>query len=198
MIASLRGTVARCEGLSAVVECPGGVGYEVEVPATLVCELSVGSACFLHTVHIVREDAQLLYGFGDLISRNLFRELIRVSGVGPRLGMALLSALPAAELVAAVRGGRTAVLVAVPGVGRKTAERLIMELQDRLTDLDFGEAAAAPAAPAAPAEAQQALVALGYREGQAAELVRRVQREGMDTQAIVVAALAAVSTGVAH
>ena len=192
MIASLRGTVARCEGLSAVVECPGGVGYEVEVPATLVCELSVGSTCFLHTVHIVREDAQLLYGFADLISRNLFRELIRVSGVGPRLGMALLSALPAAELVAAVRGGRTAALVAVPGVGRKTAERLIMELQDRLADLDTGEAAAVPAAPA---EAQQALVALGYREGQAAELVRRVQREGMDTQAIVVAALAAVSAG---
>ena len=192
MIASLRGTLARCEGLSAVVECPGGVGYEVEVPATLLGELRVGSECFLHTVHIVREDAQLLYGFGDLGSANLFRELIRVSGVGPRLGMALLSALPAAELADALRGGRTAALTAVPGVGRKTAERLVMELRDRLAGFDTASAAASLPAPA---EAQQALVALGYREGQAAELVRRVQREGMDTQAIVVAALAAVAAG---
>ena len=192
MIASLRGTLARCEGLCAVVECPGGVGYEVEVPATLLCELRVGGECFLHTVHIVREDAQLLYGFGDLGSANLFRELIRVSGVGPRLGMALLSALPAAELADALRGGRTAALTAVPGVGRKTAERLVMELRDRLAGFD---AASAAASLPAPAEAQQALVALGYREGQAAELVGRVQREGMDTQAIVVAALAAVTAG---
>lgn len=192
MIASLRGTVARCEGACAVVECSGGVGYEVEVPATLLTELSVGSPCFLHTVHIVREDAQLLYGFGDLVSRNLFRELIRVSGVGPRLGMALLSALPPAELVAAVRGGQAAALTAVPGVGRKTAERLIMELQDRLAGLEPG---GLPGELPAAAEAQQALVALGYREGQAAELVRRVHRDGMDTRAIVVAALAAVTAG---
>ncbi len=109
-----------------------GVGYEVEVPMTTLYRLpSVGEPVTLHTHLVVREDAHLLYGFAEKRERELFRELIRLNGVGPKLALALMSGLEVDELVRCVQAQDTSTLVKIPGVGKKTAERLLVELKDR-------------------------------------------------------------------
>jgi holliday junction DNA helicase RuvA len=178
MIASLRGTLLERSGAHAVIEC-AGVGYLVSVSAHTASALpAVGEPVSLRTRQIVREDSLQLFAFADAEELRLFDLLIGVNGVGPRLALAVLSGLKPQALARAIRDEQVASLVAIPGIGRKTAERLVVELRDKLDPL-------APGAPSARdgavlprnerfEDAVAALVVLGYTASQATETVRRV------------------------
>lgn len=195
MIASLRGTLLEKSAAACVVEA-GGVGYLVQVSTHTVQALPArGAEVFLRTRQIVREDAHLLFGFSDPEELKLFDLLLTVSGVGPKVALAVLSGMKPAQLARAIREEKLATLVAVPGIGRKTAERIVVELRDKL-DL--------PAAPAReggvlPRSAQYedavaALVNLGYTAAQSQETVRRVAEaeDGLSLEDLVRRALAAL------
>src|SRR5262247_760917 len=143
MIASVRGTLLERGDGFAIVEA-GGVGYQLHVStATLASLPAVGAEVRLHTRHVVREDAQLLFGFADRDELKLFDLLIAVNGVGPRIAIAVLSGLSPAHFARAVRDENLGAITAVPGVGRKTAERLVVELRDKLGFLPMAAASAA-------------------------------------------------------
>ena len=168
MIGRLRGRLLELDGSLAVVDVRG-VGYEAEVTATAAAALAAAADDVeIHTHFIAREDGQSLYGFANAAERNLFRSLIKVTGVGPKLALALLSTVSPERFAAAVTTGNAAAITRVPGIGKKTASRLVMELRDRVADLDVG--VAADAAPARR-DAVQALMSLGYRETAAAGAV---------------------------
>ncbi len=134
MIGTLRGTLAFKQPPQIVVEC-GGVGYEVETPLSTFLELpAAGAEVRLFTHLHVREDAQILYGFSTAAEKSLFRTLLKVSGVGAKMALSVLSAMSVADFTRCVRHEDTATLVRIPGVGRKTAERLIIEMRDRLEE----------------------------------------------------------------
>lgn len=163
-----------------------GVGYEVEVASSVLgAAPQTGEPLTLHTHMVVREDAQLLFGFSTRAERNLFRGFIRINGVGPKMALALISTVEPASLARAVRNNDISVLTRVPGVGKKTAERLMVELKSRIDDL---AGAAVPAqvvsvtggADAAPLEAEDALVALGYRPHDASRAVGVVMRDATE------------------
>ncbi len=133
MIGSLRGTLLEKHPPLLLVDVQG-VGYEVHAPMTTFYQLpALGSDIHLHTHFVVREDAQLLYGFIDKSTRELFRELIRINGLGPKMALAILSALDASELVLCIQNNQINTLTKVPGIGRKTAERLLVEMRDRIS-----------------------------------------------------------------
>ena len=194
MIGQLRGTLLEKQPPRLLVDV-AGVGYEVEAPMTVFYDLpESGAELTLYTHFVVREDAQQLYGFGSRGERDLFRVLIRISGVGPKLALALISSMTLAELASAVRHDDVDVLVRVPGVGRKKAERLLVELRDKLPETVVPETAPArPAEGMAVQEAERALVALGYRAPEAARLVASVKGEAEGTEAIVRAVLKRVA-----
>ncbi|MEM9315032.1 MAG: Holliday junction branch migration protein RuvA [Pseudomonadota bacterium] len=186
MIGRISGTLLQKQPPEILVDV-GGVGYEIQVPMTTLFQLpAIGESVSLVTHHAVREDAQLLYGFADNRDRQLFRHLIRVSGVGPKLALTILSGMDSDSFARAVQNGDVKSLVALPGVGRKTAERLLVEMRDRLASwLDDlkGVTSANPAAPAAPdklRDAEDALIALGYKPTEAARLVAAVDRDDID------------------
>jgi holliday junction DNA helicase RuvA len=186
MISSLRGTLLEKSPSLCVIEA-GGVGYAVSIPTHTFQTLpAAGSEVFLRTRQVVREDALMLFGFADAAELKLFDLLIAVSGVGPRLALALLSGLEPRALVRAIREERIAALVAVPGIGRKTAERLVVELRDKLATLGL-EAGAAPARTASVLpraerfeDAVAALTRLGYTAPQAQDALRRVSESEED------------------
>lgn len=184
MIGRLLGRVHELTGEMAVIDVHG-VGYEVELTAATAAALTghAGEAeLFIH--HLVREDAQTLYGFATVAERDLFRTLIRMNGVGPKLGIAILGVLSPAELAEAVANADSAAISRAPGVGARTAKRLILELRDRLDD--FEPIAEAPSVPGSPAsEAVLALVALGYRRTEAAQAIDDVAHEGATVEALV-------------
>lgn len=168
----------------------GGVGYELQVPMTTLFELpAVGEEVTLLTHFVVREDAQLLYGFREEADRRLFRELIRVSGVGPKLALALLSGLDARAFAQCLQRDDVATLVALQGVGRKTAERLLVEMRDKAGKWleELTPVAISGVVPKTPPkvdhreEAEQALVALGYKLAEAARLVLAVDDGTLDS-----------------
>jgi Holliday junction DNA helicase RuvA len=179
-----------------------GVGYEVEAPMSTFYQLpAVDSEVVLHTHLIVREDAHILCGFATDSERRLFRNLIRITGVGAKLALAILSGMSADEFARCVQDNDVASLTRLPGVGKKTAERLIIEMRDRLADWQAGESAILPAAAASrlPAdagrEAVSALIALGYRPQEASRMVQSVDSEGLSSEAIIREALkASIST----
>ena len=176
MIGRLRGTLAELAQTLAVIDA-GGVGYEVEVTTATAADLAAGARSApvtLHTHLITREDAQTLYGFANAGERDLFRALIKVAGVGPRLGMALLSTISPAEFSAALATGNVAAITRVPGIGKRTAERLVVELRDKADALAASANGGAPQDPAT--EAVQALLALGYRDGEATAAVTAAQQ----------------------
>jgi Holliday junction DNA helicase RuvA len=184
MIASLRGTLTEKDGGLCVVEA-GGVGYLVQVSTHTAAELpDAGEPVFMLTHQVVREDALMLFGFGELAERRLFELLITVSGIGPKVALAVLSGLKPGALARAIRDENVAVLVSIPGVGRKTAERMVVELRDKLDVLALGSAAApAPAAGVLPRaerfqDAVAALVRLGYSAPQAQDAIRNVAEGG--------------------
>jgi Holliday junction DNA helicase RuvA len=175
-----------------------GVGYEVEAPMSTFYQLpAVDSEVILHTHLIVREDAHILCGFATDSERRLFRSLIRITGVGAKLALAILSGMSADEFARCVQDNDVASLTRLPGVGKKTAERLIIEMRDRLADWQAGETAALPetAAPRVPAdagrEAVSALIALGYRPQEASRMVQSVDSEGLSSEDIIREALKA-------
>jgi Holliday junction DNA helicase RuvA len=170
MIGRLAGTLAAKAPPQVLVDVQG-VGYEVDVPmSTFYLLPGLGEPVLLLTHFVVREDAQLLYGFLTEPERAAFRELLRISGVGPRTALAILSGLSVAELGQAVGRQDGARLQKVPGIGKKTAERLLLELKGRLAP-DLGSPAAAPL-DAAQADILQALQALGYNEREAAAALK--------------------------
>lgn len=196
MIGRLRGTLVRKEPPALLVEA-GGVGYELEAPMTTFYDLpAVGEPVTLHTHLVVREDAHLLYGFSRESQRRQFRALLKINGVGPRVALAVLSGLSETELVTCIVHEDVARLTQVPGIGRKTAERLIVELRDKLdTEVPPSSAPTAVSAPVDPtAEAVSALVALGYKPNEASRVVRAVRAAGLSTEEIIRQALKAMAS----
>jgi len=164
MIGKLTGTLSLKNPPDVLVDCHG-VGYEVSVPMSTFYNLpALGEPVTLLTHFVVREDAQLLYGFATAPEREAFRQLIKISGVGPRTALSVLSGMSVGELAQAITAQEAGRLVKVPGIGKKTAERLLLELKGKL-GADLG----APAAPASDAEGDilQALLALGYSDKEA-------------------------------
>lgn len=178
MIGRLQG-ILLSKGDAEVLLDVQGVAYEVEVPESTLRQLpDPGQALVLHTHFVVREDAQHLYGFLDLRDRSLFRLLLRVNGVGPKLALGLMSGMESARFAAAVARDDVSALTKIPGVGRKTAERLIIELRDKLTQWEYehGAPQAPVAATMAPRqdhlqEAEQALISLGYKPQEASRAI---------------------------
>lgn len=188
MIASLRGTLAHREPAGIVIEA-NGVGYQLEVPLGAFERLpAVGATVFLHTELVVREDDWSLYGFDSVADKVIFKRLLGASGVGARLALAILSTLGPDRAVRAIRERDLATLSSVPGIGRKKAERLALELADRLDDVPTSGGKAAISTPAA--DAVRALVALGYQAQAAEAAVRAVSNSTTrDTAALVRLAL---------
>ena len=183
MIGSLRGTLLAKAPPQLMIDV-GGIGYELEAPMSTFYELpAIGAEVRILTHFVVREDAQVLYGFARDDERRLFRHLLKVSGIGPKLALAILSGASVEGFASCVARNDSATLTKIPGVGRKTAERLIIEMRDRL-DAEVGLAAAlgtqsvagtvgpADGVQGAEGEAYAALVALGYKPAEATRLVR--------------------------
>ena len=197
MIGRLRGTLAEKQPPHLLLDV-NGIGYELEVPMTTLYRLpAVGEPLTLHTHQVVREDAHLLYGFFEKRERELFRELIRLNGVGPKLALALMSGLEVDELVRCVQAQDTAALVKVPGVGKKTAERLLVELKDRFKAWEsipsiaplVVEPQLAQAVSSAENDAVSALISLGYKPQEASRAVAAVKEEGMSSEDLIRRAL---------
>ena len=170
MIGRLTGILAEKSPPQLLVDC-GGVGYDVDVPMSTFYNLPpLGERVVLLTHLVVREDAQLLYGFLTAAERATFRELLKISGIGPRTALAILSGLSVAELAQAVAQQQVVRLTKVPGIGKKTAERLLLELKGRLAP-DLSSPAAA-ATTDAQVDIVQALVALGYNDREAAAALK--------------------------
>ena len=176
MIGSLRGRLARKQPPQVVLEC-GGVGYEIQTPMSTFLELpATGSEVFLHTHLVVREDAQTLFGFSTEQEKALFRSLLRISGVGAKMGLAILSGMTVGDFQRCVEYEDAAMLVKIPGVGKKTAERLIIEMRDRI-DVTSAELAVGktPGGHSNPKiEAFDALISLGYRANEINRLLARL------------------------
>lgn len=194
MIGYLRGRLAAKRPPVLLVDV-GGVGYELEAPMSTFYQLpEVGGTVELVTHLHVREDAQVLYGFANEAERQLFRNLLKVSGVGARIALGILSGISVENFVRCVQGDDVASLTRIPGVGRKTAERLIVEMRDRLKQIGTPLARALPAgAGGARDEAFGALVALGYRPAEAEKLLKSVTADGLATEEIIRAALQAAA-----
>lgn len=202
MIGRLRGTLAEKQPPHLILDV-NGLGYELEVPMTTLYRLpSVGEPLTLHTHLVVREDAQLLYGFIGKRDRDFFRELIRLNGVGPKLALALMSSLEVDELVRAVSAQDTSALTKVPGVGKKTAERLLVELKDRFKAWEVVPSMFAlvpnqpnqpnqPAAQVASAEsdAVSALISLGYKPQEASKAVSAIKDKNLSSEDMIRRAL---------
>ncbi len=180
-----------------------GVGYEVQAPMGTFYHLpAVGELVSLYTHLVVREDAQLLYGFINDSDRQLFRTLIKVNGVGPKLALTILSGIEVDQFVACVQNGDVASLIKLPGVGRKTAERLLVEMRDRLVDWAPQSMVDGPAGITAAAvggakplinDAECALVALGYKPAEASRAVSAVYNDAMtSSEALIRQALKAM------
>lgn len=203
MIGRLNGIIIEKQPPLVLIEA-AGVGYEVHMPMTCFYALPEASQpAIIFTHFVVREDAQLLFGFNHKQERTLFRELIKVNGVGPKLALAILSGMSAQQFVTAVGQQEIATLVKLPGVGKKTAERLVVEMKDRFkgmhSDLFSGEAAFELTAPVngnteendAEAEAVAALVSLGYKPQEASRMISKVARAGADSETLIREALRA-------
>lgn len=188
MIERLRGTIIAKQAPEVIIDV-GGVGYEVRVPMTTIYQLpSVGEETIVLTHFVVREDAQQLYGFVREIDRRLFRDLIKVNGVGPKLALAILSGMDTEQFADCLNRNDVNALVALPGVGKKTGERLLVEMRDKagqwLADMLPADGSAAPSSNAVSdmrGEAEQALVALGYKPTEASRLISAVVSEDIDS-----------------
>lgn len=196
MIGFLRGKLVVKQPPVLLVEV-NGVGYEVEAPMTTFYDLpETGAEIVLHTHLVVREDAHILFGFLRLSDRGLFRSLIKISGVGPRMALAILSGMSADDFVHCIRNNDSAALTRVPGVGKKTAERLVVELRDRLGGGETG-GAGMPATGGASSnpveEAVSALIALGYKPLDASRMVRGIDSKDLGVEEVIRRALQAAA-----
>lgn len=203
MIGRIRGTLVEKTPGQALVEC-AGLGYEIDIPYTTFFHLpDVDQEVILHTHFAVREDAQSLFGFASKLDRDLFRLLIKVNGVGPKMAVGILSGLDAAQFIRVVEARDASALVKLPGVGKKTAERLLIEMADRIGQLE-GQFIPLSADTVAPSdvvstigmhgpdpreEAEAALIALGYKPQEASKAVSRIAEEGMSSEELIRLAL---------
>lgn len=203
MIGSLSGKVLRIDGVTALIEV-SGVGYEVEMPVTSLANIKVGEQTFVFTQHIVREDAQILYGFNTVTERSLFRVLIKVNGVGPKMALAVLSTFNVDDFIKTILQEQSKSLEQIPGVGKKTAQRMVVELKDSLSKFASSQDIAIEPQNASVAtindnfnDAVAAMTALGYKEFEAVKYVKSVLAKDntLNTQQIIVAALALISKG---
>ena len=174
----------------------GGVGYELEAPMSTFYGLpAAGEPVALFTHLVVREDAHILYGFGSEGERRLFRALLKVSGVGPKIALGILSGASVEDFVRIIESEEVAMLTRIPGIGRKTAERVIIEMRDNVQKFAGPAAAgrespgAAGAAPSAQSEAFSALLALGYKPPEVARLLKSADEPGLSTTEIIRRAL---------
>ena len=181
MIGQVSGTLVHKQPPQLMVDVRG-IAYELEAPMTAFYNLpEVGASVSLYTHLAIRDDAHLLFGFTDRRQRDLFRILLKTSGVGPRVALAILSGLTADDLVACISAGDVAQLMRVPGIGRKTAERLVIELRDRLDNIGDSGSDLSGAGLTPQQDAISALVALGYRAAEAGRVVRSVDTDGGPT-----------------
>ncbi|MGO2321503.1 Holliday junction branch migration protein RuvA [Vibrio casei] len=198
MIGRLRGTLVEKQPPEVLIEV-SGVGYEVQMPMSCFYELpNVNEEAVIYTHFVVREDAQLLYGFNTVKERALFREVIKANGVGPKLGLAILSGMTASQFVTCVEHEDVTTLVKLPGVGKKTAERLVVEMKDRFkgwvthdlftpaTDAALMNSVAdSRTSHNAEDEAVSALISLGYKPQMASKVVAQVANPDMTSEAII-------------
>jgi Holliday junction DNA helicase RuvA len=191
MIGSLRGRITRRQAPVVIIEC-GGVGYEVETPMSTFLELpAVGEEVFVHAHLLVREDAHSLFGFATLEEKQLFRTLLKISGVGARMALAILSGMSAHDFERCVRLEDAATLVKIPGVGKKTAERLIVEMRDKFdaSPVQAGAGAGVRVEADARSEASDALVALGYKPAEIRKLLAKIDIRDKSAEDIIRLAL---------
>jgi len=202
MIGQLRGRIIEKQPPRLVIDV-GGVGYEVEAPLSTFFALGEGrrpgdnashGEVTLLTQMVVREDAMLLYGFATAEERSLFRELIKVSGVGAKLALTILSGMSVADFVATIEADDAARLTGLPGVGKKTAARLLVEMRDKLSGSALAPALAPASENNAPANdaqavARQALTSLGYKPAESDRLLKSIDAEGLDSEALIREAL---------
>ena len=176
MIATIRGKILQKNPPQVVVEC-GGLGYEIDVPMSTFYNLpNIGEEVFLETVMIVREDAQLLYGFLTAQEKSVFRQ--KVSGIGPRISLAMLSSMSAEDIGNAIANNEVGLLTMVPGIGKKTAERLVLELKDKMV------VTSVPTVSSVQTEVIQALVALGFSEREARGAAKNVPADADASEGI--------------
>jgi Holliday junction DNA helicase RuvA len=183
MIGRIRGKLLEKQAPELLVDV-NGVGYEIHAPMTTIYQLpALGETVELFTHLVVREDAHLLFGFASLRDRALFRALIKVNGVGPKLALTILSGMDAQDFVRCVRDNDTAGLVRLPGVGKKTAERLLIEMRDRLRDWPIDGLAVAEGSAQLPQraddklfEAESALISLGYKPQEATRMIAAIHK----------------------
>lgn len=201
MIGRLRGVLIEKQAPEVLIDV-NGVGYELQMPLTSFYELpEVNQPTTVYTHFVVREDAQLLYGFITKQERSLFRLLIKANGVGPKLALTFLSGMTASEFVGCVERDDIVTLVKLPGVGKKTAERLLVEMRDKLKSLMEASVGSerefvlqsnyspAPTVNSAEEDAISALISLGYKPPQASKAVSAAFKEGMDSETLIKAAL---------
>ncbi len=200
MIGRLRGELISKNPPSLLLDV-NGVGYDVESPMSTFYDLpALGKQVVLFTHLAIRDDAHVLYGFASESERVLFRALLKVSGVGAKMALAILSGMSADEFASCVQLEDTAALVRLPGIGKKTAERLIVEMRDRLSKLDLAPSGAASAGRSQTvehspvADAVGALIALGYKPNNASRMVRAIESEGLSSEEIIRASLKAAVT----
>ena len=205
MIGRIRGLLVEKQPPEVLVEA-AGIGYEINLPMSCFYALpECGEQVTLYTHFVVREDAQLLFGFNTKNERALFRELLKANGVGPKLGLGILSGMSAEQFIHCVHHGDASTLVKLPGVGKKTAERLVLEMKDRLKD--WGPDLFTPHTDAAPIDAPNgdtlvashaqddavaALEALGYKNAQAVKSVKAVAKPSMASEEMIKQALKAM------
>lgn len=205
MIGRLRGILLEKIAPEILIEC-SGIGYEVSMPMTSIYSLpDIGTEATIYTHFVVREDAQLLYGFANKTERKLFRLLIKVNGVGPKLGLAILSGMSAEQFVSCVAHDDVTTIVKIPGVGKKTAERLLIEMRDRLKDWQSDLSTTSSDAFNLSSvdglstvvsdhrgDAINALVSLGYSSAQADKAVKGIYQSGMSSESLIRDALKAM------
>ena len=200
MIGLINGQVQYLMAPTACIMTTSGVGYDIELPLPSFCQLRLNEQASIWTHFHVREDAQLLYGFIDRKERDVFRQLIKINGVGAKMALAMLSAMSAAELKMHVEQDSEAALTRIPGIGKKTAQRLLIELKDKLKNIEVDsshlEFAMQPAPISAEgsiiAEVEGALISLGYKEKEAQQAIKAAKSNGetfADTQSLLKATL---------
>jgi len=194
VIGHLRGRLIRKAPPALIIDV-NGVGYELEAPMSTFYRLpELGNDVELHTHLVVREDAHLLYGFATEDERRLFRDLLRVTGIGPKIGLALLSGIGVDTFMRCVESQDVDALTRIPGIGRKTAERLLVEMRDRIRALgQLPATQTADQGAGARGEAYAALVALGYRPVEVTRLLKSIEHEGAGTEELIRRALQAAA-----
>jgi Holliday junction DNA helicase RuvA len=188
MIGRIRGILIENEAPTLLIEA-GGLGYEVQAPLGICCNLTtLGEEIILHTHLSISENSHQLYGFISLRDRRLFKNLIKISGIGPKLGLAILSGMETEQFVACINAAEVSLLVKIPGVGKKTAERLVVEMRDKLKDWNSdtvgetiqqssGTGSGHISIHGAMTEVQSALESLGYKSHEASKVVSRLAEE---------------------